>query len=191
MASMNVALAQDFRKYYSIVFDANKPLSNKEYIDNISTRGAKFVYREFINERFTMGGELGFATYNDHLPPGVYGSNPAVYAEVFSYVYNYTLTLSGEYYFVKNRWILPYAGLGLGVSYSRIDAYYNIFQDEEKKWGALIRPNAGVLMRFGKTSRWGASIGLHLDYSTIKSENFDYKNFSNLGLQAGLFVMIR
>ena len=182
---------QDFRKYYSVVADVNKPLSNKAFIGNTSTRGAKFVYREFISDKFAVGGELGFATYHDYVPPTQYGNNPTLYTDIYSYVYNYTLTLSGEYYFVTNSWIMPYAGLGIGLSYSKIDAYFNIFQDEEKKWGALLRPNIGTLMRFGNKSRWGASIGIHLDYATIKSENFDYKNFTNVGLQGGLFVMLR
>ena len=185
-------LGQEFKKYYAVVTDVNKPLSNTEFLKKTSTRGAKFIYREFINEKLAMGGEVGFVTYNDYIPPTVYTSgNTSIYTDLYSYVYHYSATLSGEYYFITNQWIMPYAGLGIGVAYNRLTAYYNIFQDEEKKWGALFRPNVGTLMRFGNKARWGATFGVHFDYSTIKSTDFDYKNFTNLGFQAGLMVIIR
>jgi hypothetical protein len=185
-------VAQTFDKYYALVVDVNKPLSNTEFVKQISMRGAKFIYRESIGEKFSAGAEIGFATYNDYLPPTVYTSgNKSIYTDLYTYVYNYTLAISGEYYFVTQSWIMPYAGLGLGVSYNRFTAYYNIFQDEDKAWGGLVRPHVGTLFKFGKRSAWGANLAIHLDYSTTKSEDWDYKNFSNVGLQAGLVYMMR
>ncbi len=184
--------AQFFDKYYSVVFDVNKPLSNTEFIKNTSTRGAKFIYREFINEKFSVGGEFGLATYNDYVPPAVYtNGNTSIYTDFFGYAYNYSLTLSGEYYFITDKWIMPYAGFGFGAAYNRYTIFYNIYGDEDKKWGALFRPNVGTLMRFGKKTSWGATAGIHLDFSTAKSKDFDYKNFSNLGFQIGLVYMKR
>jgi hypothetical protein len=183
---------QDFRKYYAVVFDANLPLVNKEFIDNISTRGARFIYRESINNKFSAGAEIGFATYNDHLPPQAYvNGNTTVFAELFTYVYNYTLTLSGEYYFTEEKWIKPFAGLGLGACYNRYAFFYNVFADEDRVWGALFRPNVGTLMRFGKNARLAARISVHFDYSTTKSTDFDYTSFVNLGADAGITWIIR
>ena len=183
---------QDFRKYYSVVFDMNMPLSNKDYIDNISTRGARFVYRESINNKFSVGGDLGFATYHDHLPPQTYtNGNTTVFAELFTYVYNYTLSISGEYYFTEEKWIKPFAGFGLGACYNRYAFFYNVFADEDRVWGALFRPNVGTLMRFGNRSRLAARISVHFDYSTTKSADFDYNSFTNLGADAGITLILR
>lgn len=188
----SISFSQDFKKYFALTADINKPLSNVEFIKATSSRGAKFMYREKINEKFTAGLDLGFATYHDYLPPTAYDIPPAtkIYTDVFGYVFNYTLTIAGEYYFVKDSWIMPFAGFGLGVSYSKLAQYYNIFGDEEKKVGGLFRPHLGTLMRFGKTSKFGAIFSTHLDYSTINSKTFEYKSFSNLGFQFGLFVMV-
>ena len=185
-------LSQDFKKYYALVFDANLPLSNKEFIDNYSTRGARFIYRENINNKFSVGGDIGFATYNDRLPPQTYtNGNTTVFAELFTYVYNYSLSLSGEYYLTEEKWIKPFAGLGIGACYNRYTFYYNVFADEDRVWGALVRPNVGTLLRFGNQSRLAARISIHFDYSTTKSADFDYKSFTNLGADAGLTLIIR
>ena len=182
-------LGQYFDKYFGLVYDANKPLSNTEFIKNISRRGAKLIYREFINEKFCIGGEVGFATYNDYVPPAVYTSdNVSIYTDIYGYVYNYTISLSGEYFFMTGK-VMPYVGFGLGAARNKFSAYYNVFENHEIKWGALIRPNVGALLRFGKKTSWGATAGLHLDYSTTKSVDFDYRNFSNIGFQVGLVYM--
>lgn len=185
-------ISQDFKKYYAVVFDANKPLTNKEFINNPSTRGGRFIYRESINNRFSAGGEIGFATYNDHLPPQTYPSGSStVFAELFTYAYNYSLTISGEYYFTEGMWIKPFVGFGLGAAYNRYTSFYNVFADSDGVWGALFRPNAGALMRFGKKSRWAGRVSTHFDYSTTKSPNFDYNSFINVGVDAGITLIVR
>jgi hypothetical protein len=185
-------LSQDFKKYYSVVWDLNTPLSNTSLIGNSTLRGGRLLYREVINNRFSVGADLGFATYHDHLEPAVYqnGSN-SLYAELFPYAYNYSLTFSGEYYLVQQNNLSAFAGLGIGAAYNNYTIYYNVFQDVEKVWGVLIRPNAGTLIKLGKNGRWAARLSVHYDYSSAKASDFDYKNFTNVGLDAGLALVFQ
>ncbi len=85
----------------------------------------------------------------------------------------------------------PFAGLGIGASYNRYIIYYNVFQDEETAWGVLVRPNTGVLIKVGKNGRWAGRLSVHFDYSTAKASDFDYKNFINVGLDAGLALLLQ
>jgi hypothetical protein len=185
--------AQDYSKYFSVTLDFNKPIVNKEFISNISQKSYKLVYREFITERFTVGGELGMATYSDYIPPYVYvQDNTSIYTDIYSYVYNYTIALSGEYFFTTDKVVMPYAGLGLGAAYNQFTMFFNVFQQQDNRWGAMVRPHAGAILRFGKKSNWGVMSDLHLDYSTTKSEDTDYNNgFANVGLQFGLVYLKR
>ncbi len=184
--------AQSVTKYFGLVYDVNKPLSNKEFIDNISKRGAKLIYREYINEKFSVGGDLGFSHYQDYVPPMVYmDGNTSIYTDLYGYVSNYSLTVSGDYSFFTNKILQPYVGLGIGATYSKLQAFYNVYGEEEGKWAALLRINAGALLRFGKLSSWGALAGFHFGTSTLRSSNFEYKNFSDLGFQVGLVYMKR
>jgi hypothetical protein len=190
--TLSVVHGQDFKKYYSLVWDFNAPISNRELISKSTLRSGRFIYRETINNRFSVGGDIGFATYHDHLPPDVYTSgNNSLYAEVFPFAYNYTFTFSGEYYYLDQDRLKAFAGIGIGASYNKFTAYYNVFSNEDKTWGALFRPNTGVLVRLGKKWRWAGRIAFHLDYATNKSTDFDYKNFINAGLDAGFALMLQ
>lgn len=185
--------AQTYSKYFAVALDVNKPIVNQEFINNFSRDSYKLVYREFISERFTVGGELGMATFSDYIPPYVYvQDNTSIYTDIYSYVYNYTIALSGEYFFVTDKLVMPYAGFGLGAAYNQFTMYYNVFQQQDNRWGAMIRPHAGAIFRFGKNSNWGVMSNVHLDYSTTKSEDTDYnKGFANVGLQVGVVYLKR
>ena len=99
--------------------------------------------------------------------------------------------MSGQYYFKQEDEdrLFPYAGLGLGASTNQYVLYYNIYQDTERSWGFLVRPEAGVIFRFTDRSSLGVMAAVHFDYSTNKSDNFAYNSFSALGFQLGLVSM--
>lgn len=187
---------QYFSKYFGAALDINKPIVNTEFISATSTRGAKLIYREFIGDRFTVGGEATFATYKDYIEPALYTSssneNTSIYTDIYPYVYSYTLAFSGEYFFVSDKVIMPFAGFGLGAAYNQFTMYYNVYQQEDKKWGAMIRPHAGVIIRFSKESNVGLMAAVHMDYATTKSSDTDYNNgFATVGLQLGLVFLKR
>jgi hypothetical protein len=185
--------AQYYSKYFAVALDFNKPIVNKEFINNISQKSFKLVYREFISDRFTVGGELGMATYSDYIPPFVYvQDNTSIYTDIYSYVYNYTMALSGEYFFTEDKIVMPYAGFGIGAAYNQFTMYYNVFKQQDNRWGAMVRPHAGAIFKFGKRSNLGIMTDVHLDYSTTKSEDTDYNNgFANVGFQVGLVYLKR
>lgn len=187
------SVSAQYSKYFALALDYNKPIVNKEFINNISRNSYKLVYREFITDRFTVGAELGMATYSDYIPPAVYvQDNSSIYTDIYSYVYNYTISISGEYFFVTDKVVMPYAGFGLGAAYNQFTMYFNVFKQQDNRWGAMVRPHAGAIVKFGKKSSWGVMSAIHLDYATTKSEDTDYsKGFANVGLQVGLVYLRR
>ncbi len=188
--SYDTLLMPYFDKYYGFGPVLSLPLSNRSFIDKTSLKGARFFYREMLNENVSAGLDLGYAGFNDYTPPAVYTSpGSAVYTDLYNYVDHYTVAISGEYIFSPYKRVMPYAGVGLGASYTNIRLYYNIYNDAQTKWGALIRPYAGVMMRFGKRSSWGAFANVLMDYSTLRAPDYDYKGFSSLALQAGIVYL--
>jgi hypothetical protein len=186
--------AQYFSKYFGAALDVNKPIVNTEFIGATSTRGMKIMYREFINDRLTVGGEATLATFKDYLAPAVYTSssnpNTSIYTDIYPFVYSYTLTFAGEYFFTTEKGVMPFAGFGLGAAHNQFTMYYNVYQQEDKRWGAIIRPHAGVIVRFGKESNWGLMAAAHLGYATTKSTDTDYNNgFATIGIQLGLVFL--
>jgi opacity protein-like surface antigen len=188
--SYDTLLMPYFDKYYGFGPMVSLPLSNRSFIDKTSLRGARFFYREMLNEYVSAGLDLSYAGYNDYTPPAVYTSpGSAVYTDLYSYVDQYAVSVSGEYNFSPYKRFMPYVGFGLGAAHTNIRLYYNIYDDAESKWSVLIRPYAGLMMRFSKRSSWGAFANVLMDYSTLRAPDYDYKGFSSVALQAGIVYL--
>lgn len=183
-------LAQD--KYFYLNLNGLKPLSNTEWIKDLSMAAGKIGYRGFTTPNFSAGLDLGWANF-DQYEPTVTKENAtgAITTDYFHYIYQYSGVISGQYYFKpedEDRFF-PYAGLGLGANTNEYVLYYNIYEDTERSWAFLARPEIGMLFRFSERSSLGIMAAIHYDYSTNKSEKFHYDNFSALGFQIGLMSM--
>ena len=179
-------------KYIYLNLDVNKPMSNTNWIEDITASGGKLGYRGFIRPNFSAGLDIGFSNFDQYEPTST-KQNPtgAITTDYSHYIYSYSGVVSGQYYFKpedEDRF-LPYAGLGLGANTNEYVLYYNIYEDSERSWGFLARPEIGILFRFTERSSLGIMVALHYDYSTNKSEKFNYSNFSALGFQIGLMSM--
>lgn len=188
--SSTLVLAQE--KYVYLNLHALKPMSNTEWIEDVTMSAGRVGYRGFIRPDFSAGLDLGWANY-DQYKPRVTKENPtgAITTDYFNYVYSYTGVVSGQYYFKEEDEdrFFPYAGLGLGAAANEYVLYYNIYEDAERSWGFLARPEAGLLYRFSERSSLGIMAAIHYDYSTNKSQKFGYNNFSALGFQIGIMAM--
>lgn len=186
------ALACAQEKYFYLGLDINKPTSNTEWIESISAAGGKVGYRGFIRPNFSAGLDLGWSNFDEYEPTST-KVNPtgAITTDYFHYVYSYSGVVSGQYYFKDEEEdrFFPYAGLGLGANTNEYVLYYNIYEDAERSWGFLARPEVGLLFRFTERGSVGIMAALHYDYSTNKSEKFKYNNFTGLGFQIGLMAM--
>ncbi|WP_276369627.1 outer membrane beta-barrel protein [Chryseolinea sp. H1M3-3] len=189
-----IVRAEAQENFFYINWNGNIPLSSKEYIDNASGRGAKIGYRFFFgrDRRFSAGVDFNWAQYDQYKPKETFETESgAITTDYFNYIYQYGLTASSQYYFPlgeKDRFF-PYVGLGLGVNRNEYNVYYNIYTDSDKAFGFLARPEAGILVRIGERRRMGVMAAVHYDYSTNKSDELDYKNFSTVGFQLGIMML--
>lgn len=179
-------------KYIYLSLDVTKPLSNTSWISDLSAAGGKVGYRGFIRPNFSAGLDIGWANYDQYEPTTTREiPNGAITTDYFHYIYSFSGAVSGQYYFKdedEDRFF-PYAGLGLGANTNEYVLYYNIYQDSERSWGFLARPEIGLLFRFTERSNIGVMAALHYDYSTNQSEKFSYNRFSAIGFQLGLMSM--
>ena len=185
-----LATAQE--KYIYLNLDVLKPTSNTAWIEDVTMAAGKIGYRGFIRPNFSAGLDLGWANYDQYKPPVTKeNATGAVTTDYFNYIYSYTGVVSGQYYFKdedEDRFF-PYAGLGLGAATNEYVLYYNIYEDTERSWGFLARPEIGLLFRFTERGSVGIMAAIHYDYATNKSEKFNYNNFSALGFQIGIMAM--
>jgi hypothetical protein len=187
------ASAQDHYGYLSWNF--NLPLSNTDFIKDGSSAGGKVGYRFQIRDsRFSVGVDGNWATFDEYAPPETFTTpGSAITTDYFKYIYNFGIVVSGQYnYPLGDKQIfIPYGGLGLGANYNVYKLYYNVYEEEESKAGFLVRPEAGMLIRFGEHRSLGALVGVSYDFSTNKSEQYGYDNFTGFGFQLGIILMNR
>lgn len=176
-------------QYFYMTLDFAKPTSNTEWISDMATRGVRVGYRTFINEKISAGIDLGWNTFEQYSPTETKETgNTAITTDYFKYIYAYSGTISGQYNFQVGEGdrFYPYAGLGVGAASHEYVMYYNIYRDDERSWGFLVRPEAGILVRLSRYGSFGLMGAVHYDYSTNKSPKFNYGNFSALGFQLGI-----
>lgn len=184
------ASAQYFDKTYSIMLDMNKPVSNTNYVDNLSARGFRFGYREMISDKFFGGLDINSTSFNRHIPRRTYstGTN-TITTDLFNYTYNYGATLSFDYLPTTEKKFMPYVSLGVGASYIRFKQFYNVFSNQSDSWGVLVRPEVGMRYRVKATSSWALQAALHYDYSSAKSKDLDLGAFQTVGLSVGVIIL--
>jgi hypothetical protein len=187
-------LAEAQENYFYVNWNGNIPLSSTEYIDNFSSRGARVGYRKFIGmgKRFSAGLDFNWGQYDQYKPKETFvNETGAITTDYYNYIYQYGLTVSGQYYFPlgDNDRFFPYVGLGLGANRNEYTVYYNIYTDTDEVFGFLARPEAGIFVGVGERRKVGFMAVVHYDFSTNSTERFDYSNFSSLGFQLGIVML--
>ena len=184
------AWAQYYDKMFFVGWNFNQPLVNKDFISQSSSRGARIGYRELIREQIAIGVDLTWATYDDYEPRRTYNyQNTTITTDYTNYANNYGAILTADYYFFKEKTVMPYAGFGAGLGYNSYKVYYNVYSGGNNAFGLVLRPQAGVWLKFNERKNWALNAGVHLDYSTAKSKDLGYKNFMNTGFEIGLVFL--
>ncbi|MGC3944491.1 MAG: hypothetical protein QM762_08235 [Chryseolinea sp.] len=182
------------RSYFYFAWDVNQPLSNTNWIEDTSTRGARVGFRKFIGQqrRISVGLDVNWNYFETYKPTETfYTDNGAVTTDYFNDIAQVAAALSGQYYFpIGDKQVFyPYVGLGLGANRNRYTVSYNIYQDEESAYGFLARPEAGILVRIGERRRFGLTAAVHYDFSTNRSETYGYNNFMAAGFNIGIVAL--
>ena len=178
--------------YAYLALDYNHPLTNRKWIDTPTLHGGVAGLRFFLKDEFSLGLDLNWTTYDQYEPTQTfYQDHGAITTDYYKYIYQYGVTATAQYYLWKTDIVYPYVGLGVGANLNKYSLYYNIYDEGNQSWGFLARPEAGIVVRFGKYRSLGAMAALHYDFSTSKSAEYNYSRFTNAGLKVGIVLMGR
>jgi hypothetical protein len=176
--------------FFAFAWDINVPLNNKDFIERTSFYGGKIEGRTFITPKFSVGGELSWNSSYQYQPKRTYQfDGGAVTTDLYKYVYNVPFNLNAHYYFMDDKLIMPFAGLGVGAMYSEQDVYFNIYNLYSNNWGFLLRPEAGALIKFGSNSTTAALLGVRYNYATNRESDFNINKIKSLSFQVGIAFM--
>lgn len=165
------------------------PLSDKEYTGSTSSSGVRVGFSKFMNDRFGFGLEGSYNTLNDYIPRTTYEyTGGALTTDIHNYLYYFTVMANAQYYFVQGDRFIPYASLGMGMTFSEYRIFYNVYEDSDSRQGFVVRPEIGTLFRPKEYASWGLKSSLSYDYAVNKSEYFDVGNFSGISFQIGVVL---
>jgi hypothetical protein len=185
---MATAQAQIAESGFHINWTIVKP-TYTDFVGKTSSRGVRLGFTRFINEHFGAGIEGGFNVLDDYVPRQTYYyPGGAITTDIFNYMYNYTLTVNGQYYFKKSGLFVPYAALHAGVIFTEYTLFYNAYSETESKAGIAMRPELGALYRFQTYGALGLKAAIGYEYAANKSESYGIDNFSGLNVQIGIVL---
>ena len=192
IALISLTMSCFAQRYFYAAWNPTAPLSNRSWARDGGAAGFRVGYRSFITDKLSAGIDLGTSSYNSYMPYQTReGPSGAITTDWFNYVYSYSGVISGQYNFeVGNKDIFfPYVGIGLGANHNEYVQYYNTYSDQDAAWGFLVRPETGILIKFGSRRSMGVMGALHFDYSTNKSELYNYNSFASAGFQLGIMFL--
>jgi opacity protein-like surface antigen len=173
-------------RIFSIGWDINTPLNNTEFIGNTSATGVSIQGRYFLSEHVSVGGELAWTSLYEYAPRETHTfENGAVTTDLYKYNYLLPISVNAHYYLMPDSKITPYLGLGVGAMCSQQDFYFNVYKLSFVKWGYLVKPELGALVKFGE-SNVGAMLGVRYNYGTNREPRLNYDNMQTLGFNLGI-----
>lgn len=121
----------------------------RDFINQESWRGATFEYRSIMEEKYSIGFDMGINTFYDNIGYATTTrDNATITGSQFRYMTAVPAMMTMDYYIggYGHNDVTPYLGVGLGTlySYSRLDMGIYSFTDDA--WHFLVRPELGVLI---------------------------------------------
>lgn len=183
------AKAQLYQSTFYVGWNTLMPLSDKEFTSRTSSAGARIGFSKFINDRFGFGIEGAYNSMEDYVPRRTYEyPGGAITTDVHNYLYYFTLMANAQYYFMQGNKFIPYASLGMGLTFSEYRLFYNVYENNDTKVGFVVRPEAGTLFRAKEYAGWGLKAAVSYDFATNKSDYMGVGNFSGVSFLVGVVL---
>lgn len=167
--------AQQYTSFqYTIAVPAN---DLKNYISKTSFRGFTFEYQSKINTHIAAGIAIGYNLFYERKPYDIYYDGTAALSGIqYRYTNSVPIHLSGVYFLKENNHFNPFAGFGIGTTYTLRDTDMGLYRWEEDTWSFSLRPEAGFVYTLGENA--GVKVALRYNAAFKTSELKDQSFFS-------------
>lgn len=166
----------------------------KDFTDKASFRGFDLEYHQFLSERFSIGGAIGWNVYyqNKDNTTGNFkfsGSDNiyTITGDQYRYVNTVPLLAVGRYYFTgSSSTVRPYFGLGVGTSWTEKRLEVGQFSSTISRWQFAMAPEIGMYIPV--TSQFAFNLGAKYNYAT-KAAHGEVPEISAFTFNIGLVLM--
>lgn len=166
----------------------------KDYTDKTSFRGMDLEYHQFLGQRFSIGGAIGWNVYyqnKDNISGDFKFSGSdnmyTITGDQYRYVNTVPLLAIGRYYFNDgNGAVRPYVGLGIGTSWTEKRLEVGQFSSTISRWQFAMAPEIGMYVPV--SDQFGFNFGAKYNYAS-KAANGRVPEIQSLTFNIGLILM--
>lgn len=132
---------------YSVAFPTGE---TSDYFESTSWRGVGIDYSYMVKENLGVGFSTGWQVFSEDVG---YVTETDGTETVSGFRYNYLNSVpffgTGTYYFNSSGKVEPYASLGIGLVYNRLEEDIGLFTNESTAWQFGLRPELGLDYQIG------------------------------------------
>ncbi|MCX6281666.1 MAG: hypothetical protein NTU51_06875 [Bacteroidetes bacterium] len=182
---------------YTLSWTLSLPLGSfSNFINNVSPAGGNFAGRYFLKNGFAAGFEFGWNNFYKKYDRMTYYGDDGLAITGIHYTYAFIVPwkAGAYYYFLPPAIADPYVGLSFGGDYMEEHIMIQEYDIYNTQWGFTLSPEAGVLIKFGKYSHWGANVSAQYWFNTNSfdfSGNNKYSTMQGLNFNIGLTYLMR
>jgi outer membrane protein len=165
--------------YFNINYNLGWGLgSMNDFISENSYRGFSIDGRKFLNDKFTIGGYMGWTGFYEKRARKTYPLESGTITGVASTTYyNFTMGMNAHFYpFPGNKFFKPYIGLGMGPVYQTLQIQMGMYYIEDENWQFMIAPEVGLFIPFGEDSDVGVNTGIRYNLVSYQNTKYGFDN---------------
>ena len=178
----NQSQAQQGVTKLNLGYNIASPLGSfKDEVNKTSARGWTASVLYGITDKISVGLGTGYQDFYQKYPRANYklvegGDISAVVSNSIQVV---PILATGQYNFIPDGPVQPYAGVGVGGNLVFYRQFLGEFSNSKTKFGFAVRPEAGVYIPFGRQSRSGITLNANYNYMPFNYNGV--KQLSNWG----------
>ena len=163
----------------------------KDIVDKTSLRGADATILYGINDKFSVGLNIGFQDFYQKFPRAVYklSDGSDISAVLTNSIQTIPLLATVRYNFLPGARIQPYASAGAGGALVSNKQFIGEYPNDDNKLSFAAKPGVGVYIPFRKQGEVGLNLGVNYNYIAYKQDNIS--NLSYIGFTVGIGFPMR
>lgn len=176
-------------------YQVSVPLGDiRDFTDKASFRGMDLEYHQFLSDRFSLGGAIGWNVFYKNLNHETgdfkFSGNDNIYTitgNQYRYVNTVPITLIGRYFLTDNTTaVRPFIGLGVGTRWTEKRLEVGQYTASISRWQFTFAPEVGMYVPLNE--QLALNFGAKYNYGT-KAAHGRVPEFQSLTFSVGLIVM--
>jgi outer membrane protein W len=183
----SVAVHAQQEMQLSIGYNVNIPSGAfRDYVNKPAYKGFTATLAYALSSQISVGLNVGYNDYYQKYPRQVYpgGDGSDISAVVSNSVQQFPVLLTGNYTFLKEGFVRPYAGVGAGVNFVTFDQYLGEFDNPRTTAKFDLKGEAGVYIPLSNYNSTALKIGGSYNYVPYNTDGI--KTLNSWGLEAGV-----